>query len=211
MKYGTIFDISLPLVSGMITYPGNPDFQKDFVSDLECGASSTVSRVILGSHSGTHIDAPLHSIKGGVTIDAVPLNHFFGPCKVFDATAEVESVSLEFVKTKEIGSGDRILFKTKNSLIGFEHWRDDFIFISSEASEYLASKEITLIGIDFLSIKKKGSIDNRPHTEFLSRGISILEGIDLSKVSEGEYVLSALPLKIIDGDGAPTRAILIEL
>ncbi|MDQ5950682.1 MAG: arylformamidase [Patescibacteria group bacterium] len=205
-----IIDISLPIKPGMMVYPGNPEVVIELAQDIECGASSNVSKMSLGSHTGTHIDAPRHVFKEGEPIDKFALEAFFGPCKVFDATSEEKQVSLYFVESKEIQKGDRVLFKTKNSERGFETFRNDFVFLSGEASEYLAKKEISLVGIDYLSIKEKGSKDNRPHTEFLSRGIPILEGIDLSRVTEGEYVISAFPLKIEGADGALARAVLIE-
>ncbi len=205
-----IFDISLPIKAGMIIYPGNPEVEIERTQDIDCGASSNVSKMALGSHTGTHIDAPLHCIKDGQSIDNLELTSFFGPCKVFDATKEKGAISLEFVKSKEILRGDRVLFKTQNSLLGFDVWRDDYIFLSGDASMYLAECGVTLVGIDFLSIKQKGSTDNRPHLEFLSRGIPVLEGVNLKEVSEGEYLLVALPLKIEKGDGGLTRAVLIK-
>lgn len=205
-----VFDISIPIKTGMVVYPGNPEVTISRSQDIDCGESSNVSKMTLGSHTGTHIDAPLHCIANGASIDELPLSAFLGSCKVFDATKEQGSVSLEFVQTKDIHEGDRILFKTKNSLVGFDTWRDDYVFLSGEAAEYLATKSISLVGIDFLSIKQKGSKDNRPHLEFLSRNIPILEGVNLKEVEEGEYLLSAFPLKISHGDGGLVRAVLMK-
>jgi arylformamidase len=211
MNAKEIIDISVPLYTGMMVYPGNPEVEVSRVQDIDCGGSSNVSKITLGSHTGTHIDAPSHCVASGASIDMLPLSAFFGPCKVFDATGEEGSVSLEFVQGKDIEEGDRVLFKTKNSLAPFETFRNDFVFLSGEASEYLASKKVSLVGIDFLSIKQKGSSDNRPHLEFLSRNIPILEGVNLKEVAEGEYTLSAFPLKIKNGDGGLTRAVLMKL
>lgn len=206
-----IIDISLTIEPQMLVYPGNPEVSVEKVQDIDCGASSNVSKVTLGSHTGTHIDAPLHCVHNSKSITDLPLGHFLGLCKVYDATNEEGSISLSFVKSKEIKKGDRILFKTKNSEIGFKEFRDDFIFLSGDASEYLGSLDIALIGIDYISIKQKGSTDNRPHTAFLSREIPVLEGINLKDVNEGEYVLSALPLKIKNCDGGLVRAVLIKM
>lgn len=210
MEFKDIIDISIPIKPQMTVYPGNPEVEIERTQDIDCGASSNVSKMTLGSHTGTHIDAPIHCIKNGQTVDTLDLEAFFGTCKVFDATKEEEAISLEFVKSKEIQRGDRVLFKTQNSLLGFDVWRDDYVFLSGDASVYLAECGVTLVGIDFLSIKQKGSTDNRPHLEFLSRGIPILEGINLKEVSEGKYLLIALPLKIENGDGGLTRAVLIK-
>lgn len=205
-----IIDISLPIKSRMMVYSGNPEVSIELAQDLECGSSSNVSKITLGSHTGTHVDAPFHVFSNGMSVDRLPLESFFGPCKVFDASREEKSVSFEFVKSKNIIKGDRVLFKTKNSGLGFETFRNDFVFLSGEASVYLADLKITLVGIDYLSIKEKGSLDNRPHTEFLSRQIPILEGVDLSTVEEGKYIISCFPIKIEGGDGGLVRAVLMR-
>ncbi len=207
--FSKVIDISLPIKEGMPVYPGNPEVKILSVSDIECGDSSSVSLLTLGSHTGTHVDAPSHAIKGADNLDSFDLLAFVGPCKVFDATEEVVSVSLGFVKSKHIEAGDRILFKTANSLLPFEEFRNDYVFLSGDAGEYIAGLNIKIVGIDYLSIKQRGSKDNRPHIAFLSKGIPIIEGLRLGEVSEGEYVLSALPLSL-EIDGAPLRAVLLE-
>ena len=82
--------------------------------------------------------------------------------------------------------------------------------MASEAAAFLAKKRIALFGIDALSVKERGSLDNRPHTALLSRGIPIVEGLDLHRVSPGRYFLTVLPLKLSGLDGAPARAVLLR-
>lgn len=202
-----IIDISLKLNEQTIVYPGNPSIsiQRDTSS-----SGNTISTIILGSHTGTHIDAPLHALPEGLPLDQIPLETFIGPCRVIDATSEQGSISQSFLSKQQIKQGDRILFKTSNSLRGFDTFYSDFIFLSSEAARYLTEQKVKLVGIDYLSIKQRGSKDNRPHTELLSKNIPIIEGINLSYVEEGEYELIILPLNFDDIDGSPARAVLLK-
>ncbi len=214
-----IIDISLPLNNQTPTYPGDETiFVKIHQKMPE--HSSTSSSIRLGSHTGTHVDAPVHAILGAPTLDAIPLENFIGPCRVLDfslghsPTGEAkelgEAVTKEFLESKDIKPGERILLKTKNSLRGYAKFYDDFIYLDGDAAEYLAGLHIQLIGIDYLSIKKRGSADNRPHLAFLSKDIPIIEGLNLAQAKEGEYDLYCLPLRLTGIDGAPARAVLIE-
>ena len=202
----TIIDISLELKDGMISYPGDTSFERE----EQQGETSLTSKLIMGSHAGTHLDAPRHIIENGLSVDELPLSTLIGQCRVIDATNCDRYISSSFVKDLEIHKGDRVLFKTQNSLHGFDSFQNDFIYLDGDAAEYLANQDISLIGIDYLSIKQFHREDLRPHTAFLSKGIPILEGIDLSHVEPGEYQLIALPLKIKGGDGAPVRAVLVR-
>lgn len=203
-----IIDVSLPLKPQGVTYPGNPDVAFEFLNTQ----SNIITKITFGSHSGTHIDAPSHAkIEGGLVIDQIPLETFYGNARVLDLTGVVESIKDSDLEGKNIQKGDRILLKTSNS----KRWSsgvffEDFVFLSPEGAEYLASKEVSLVGIDSLSIKQKGNPDNSPHTTLLSRGIPIVEGLDLSKAEEGNYTLAAFPLKFIGIDGSSVRAVLIN-
>ena len=207
MNYSKIIDISLSIGTETIIYPGNPAVK---IEELRSSASgSTISKITLGSHTATHVDAQKHVIEGGKSLDDLPLTAFIGECRVIDCTKDRHAVSLETVEKAQIQKEERILLKTYNSLRGFRTFYEDFIYVSSEAALYL-SEIVQIIGIDYFSIKQKGSKDNRPHTAFLEKNIPIIEGIDLSKVEEGVYTLVALPLKLTARDGAPIRAVLLQ-
>jgi arylformamidase len=207
-NYSQIIDISVPLYKGMPVYPGNPEFERKELKSAT--GDSVISHMELGTHTGTHLDAPRHVITESVGIDEVDLSHFVGPCRVIDCVGDTVSVTRETLESAQIIEGDRILLKTNNSLRGFDHFYEDYTFLSPEAAAYLAEQKVVLVGIDYLSIKQRGSKDNRPHTNLLGKGIPILEGIDLSHVVAGSYFLVVLPLKIQNGDGAPARAILMR-
>lgn len=204
-----IIDISLPLDNQTIIFPGNVSVTLETHAQMPV-ASSHLSKIVMGSHSGTHVDAPLHAIVGGMTIDKIPLETFVGLCRVIDFTSSKEAITLDDVKRENIRAGERILAKTTNSARGFEKFYDDYIYLDGDAADYLADIGITLFGIDYLSVKKRGSADNRAHTSLLKKSIPIIEGINLKNVLEGNYTLICLPLKFIGLEGAPARTILLQ-
>lgn len=203
-----IFDISLPLNEQTIIYPGTTALKITPTRSSVTG--SALSEITLSSHAGTHIDAPSHVIEDGQTIDQIPLETFFGPCRVLDLTAVKEGITSQDLESKKIKEGERILLKTDNSNRGFGEFYEDYVYLTSEAAAYLAKLNIKLVGIDSLSIKKRGLPDNRAHRKLLSRNIPILEGVNLKEVDEGEYTLIVFPLAFTDIDGSPTRAVLVK-
>ena len=211
-----IYDISIELNNETVVYPGNASVNiTDYARIPE--ASSNLSKIEMGSHTGTHIDAPFHVANDGEKLGKFPLNYMVGEAKVFDLSylQPGEAIKIEdFEKTLDsvngINNGDRILVKTSNSERGYKEFYDDFVYLDGDAAGWLAEKGIVFFGIDYLSIKQKGSKDNRPHTELLDKNIPIAEGVNLKDVPEGIYQLVFLPLKISEIDGAPARAILID-
>ena len=202
-----IIDISLPLNEQTIVYPGNPSFS---IEKIVSPGGSQLSKSSLGTHSGTHIDAPSHVFTGGKNINEMALNNFVGPCRVLDVSGCVGAVGQSALEKFNVSDGERILLKTNNSARGYKEFYTDYVYLASDAALYLADKNIKLVGIDFLSIKQKGSPDNIPHTALLEKNISILEGINLAGVEAGEYFLVAAPLALQDTDGSPARAFLLR-
>lgn len=205
-----IIDISLPLNNDTPIYPGNVPLSVSIHHSMPEYATQ-LSSITFGSHTGTHIDAPAHAVEGALTLDKISLENFIGQCRVLDFSKEIgEAVMKEMLANKNIKKDERILLKTKNSLRGFKEFYDDYVYLDGDAADYLAGLGVMLVGIDSLSIKKRGSSDQRPHTSLLSKNIPIVEGLNLASVSEGEYELICLPLNFTDIDGAPARAVLIE-
>ena len=205
-----IFDISLPLTNDTIVYPGNPAVSISFQQSLPQD-SANVSEISLGSHTGTHVDAPYHVNNKWKKMHEIPLDCFIGPCRVIDATGCTEAVHIrDLVRDRGIMSGERILAKTNNSIRGFDEWYDDYVYLDGGAAEFLAGKDIALFGIDYLSVKQRGSDDTRPHDALLQKNIPIFEGLNLKDVPPGEYQFIGLPLHIPGIDGAPARAILLD-
>lgn len=201
-----IIDISLPVYTGMPVYPNNPQV---IIEPIKT-ATSFISKITLGSHTGTHLDAPRHISEDGLSIDEISLSQIVGPCRVLDMTHCQKAVFLEDIKKENIQEGERILVKTNNSLRGSREFYPDYVYLDGTAAEFLAGQKIVLFGIDSLSIKQKSSPDLRPHAELLNNNIVIIEGLDLSQVNPGRFDLYCLPIKFTGLDGSPARVILVQ-
>jgi arylformamidase len=205
-------DISVTLKDGMVHWPGDPAVRIAKKSDLAKGDAATVSRLRMGSHTGTHMDAPLHFIKNAEGLDEMPLSATLGPARVI-GIKDPGSVRLTELERHRVTEGERILFKTRNSS---RCWKTggfvkDFVYISKEAASHLAARRVRTVGIDYLSVGGFFKDGHETHSILLKAGIWIIEGLDLSGIKPGSYELACLPLKILRSDGAPARAALRPL
>jgi len=206
-----IIDVSIPISNDMVYFPGDPKPQISRVYSMENKDPANVSKIILSSHTGTHIDAPAHFIKNGNTIDKIPLERLIGKVRVLDVGKE-DSITKKFLESKDIQYNERIFFKTKNSwyLKRYTKFFKNFVYLSVDAAEYLVEKKVEVVGIDYLSIEEFNSNNFPVHRLLLSNDVVIVEGLCLLDVNEGRYKYVALPLKIEECDGAPARVIIIE-
>jgi len=198
----TIIDITRSLTGNSLAYPGDttPQFtQRD-------GGLYLISDIRLSSHSGTHIDAPVHYLKTGLTVDELPLHHLVGPCRVLDMSGAGPLIDDSCIKGRT-GGVPRILFRTAFSEC--TTFREDYPSLTLDAAQYLTSEGTLCAGIDSFSIEKF-DCDGSVHRELLSHECFIIELLDLSRVPEGDYTLVALPLRLTGLDGAPARVILMD-
>ncbi len=203
-------DISMTLRNGMICWPGDPPFKRKLVKNISKGDSCNLSGIEMGTHSGTHLDAPLHFLGNGRSIDEVAPEVLIGTARVI-SIKDKRSISLAELKKKRIRKGERILFKTRNSsLVSKDKFVKDYVCISIEAAKHLKEKALKLVGIDYLSVGgfAKTTKSRGVHKTILNSGAWIIEGLDLSQVEEGKHFLICLPLKIEDAEGAPARCLL---
>lgn len=205
-----VIDISLPLSEATIVYPGNVPLKIETHAHMP-EATTHLSKITMGTHTGTHVDAPMHAVIGGNSLDAIPLDTFIGLCRVVDATHRGPGEAVKFEDLGNVVLGERILIKTSNSLRGFRQFYNDYVYLDGDAADKLAEIGVKLVGIDYLSIKQKGSKDQRPHTSILEKNIPIIEGINLNYVGAGHYELICLPINFIGVEGGPVRAILREI
>ncbi len=209
-----IYDITVPIRSGMPVYEGDPGVEIKAWSALAKGDSANVSSLHFGAHTGTHVDAPAHFIEGASKIDALSLETLIGLARVIRVPDEVAEIDLDFLAKCDLGLIERVLFHTRNSAFwSGEGFRKDFAHLAPEAAEKLVDLGVKLVGIDYLSIEKFHSGHHRTHLALLSNNIVIVEGLNLSEVDAGDYELICLPLKIAEGagDGSPARAVLRTL
>jgi arylformamidase len=197
-------DVSVPIHAGMVHFPDDPAIEIDTITHVERGDVCTLSHLRMGTHTGTHIDAPIHFLPGGAGAEEVSLENLVGPARVIEIKNS-DAVKADELRAHKLGIRERLLFKTSNSercwkTSQFVH---DFVSIAEDAASYLASLNTLAVGIDYLSA---GSPE--AHRALLSAGVVIIEGLNLTGVSQGRYELLCLPIKILGGDGAPARALL---
>lgn len=203
-----IYDVTLPLSEDMIVYPGDPPVKierKSIISKNE--AAYNLSNYSFGSHSGTHVDPPLHFIENGVSVDKLPLELLMGRARVVEITASRidETVLEEFDFTVDA----RVLFKTRNSyLLSEKRFVEDYVYVTPGAARALINNGIKVVGIDYLSVEKFGDESFETHHTLLGAGTVIVEGLDLREIAPGDYEMICLPLKVKGGDGAPARVVL---
>jgi arylformamidase len=204
---------AIPLKPGAPPPPENkiplPSVYRFF--DVDKGDKVTMSRIEMSTHDGTHIDSPRHFIPGGPTIDTMDIETTVGPCRVIEIKDE-KSVTVKELEPYKIKSGERIIFKTRNSPVVWSkrQWDGKFVTVSLEAAKYLAEKKIRLVGFDYISLASAEPPENIGwvHEAFLKNGIFILEALNLASVEPGNYELICLPLRIEAGDAGPSRVIL---
>jgi arylformamidase len=206
-------DISMPLRSAILRWPTDPAVEITRLSDIAQGDEVTVSHLSMTVHTGTHIDAPLHYVDAGEGIDAMSLSATIGPVRIIQID-DPRAIHADELEHHDIRHGERLLFRTRNSERDWSkdsEFDEDYVFIAPDAARYLASIGIRLVGIDYLSIGGYHEGGAETHQILLGAGVYALEGLLLTHVEAGEYELVCLPLKIIDADGAPARAVVRPL
>jgi arylformamidase len=204
------FDVSVPLSTGMVHWPGDPEPTFEPISEIEHGANANVTLCRMTAHTGTHMDAPLHFLPGQKGIDSFPLSVGIGAARVISIPAAYPVVTRAELENKDIKTGDRVLLKTRNSLRRWENvdFQQDYVAINASAAQFLADAGVVLIGVDYLSVGVFQGDGSDTHRILLSSGVWIVEGLDFSQVPEGDYDLVCLPLRIRGCDGSPARVAL---
>ncbi len=207
-----IIDISLPISKLLPIWPGDPPIEISTEMSIKNGDSANVSRINISVHTGTHLDAPLHFFENMASIEKISLDLLIGEVTVIHFNDDVHLITSRDLQSLDIVDWPkRILMKTRNSSLRL--WQDttfnsEFCALSLDAAYFLVDRGVTLIGIDYLSIAPFEDPD-LVHKTLLKAGVVILEGLNLIDVKKGNYELVCLPLKIMDVEGSPVRAILI--
>jgi arylformamidase len=204
-----IYDVSVPLRPGMPTWDGEPGPVLEFHARMGEGGYANISALSLGSHTGTHVDAPLHFLEGGPGVEAMPLEALAGPACVVEHSGPGHIGAVELAAAGVPADVRRVLMKTANG----RFWDDDafhrdFTALALDGARWLIERRCVLVGIDYLSIEEYGSKGNDVHRALLAAGVVIVEGLDLRAVPPGRYNMACAPLKVVGADGAPARVFL---
>ncbi len=197
-----IFDISRSLSENMLVYPG--DTHPIFIQ--EDRGQYLISDLHLSTHTGTHIDAPVHYLKTGDTIDTIPLSYLIGKCRVLDVSGAGNRITANHLKGRLDGVS-RVLLKT--SFSGIDRFEENYPALAPDAAYAIAALGMKCVGIDTPSIESYGC-EGVVHRILLSCDCIIVELLDLSHIEEGDYYMVALPLRLKGLDGSPARVVLME-
>jgi arylformamidase len=203
MRY---YDITVPISPATVTWPSDPPVRFTSFKSVARGDRSNVLKLELGTHAGSHVDAPNH-IGLTRTVDRLPLDSLIGPCIVIEAKTP-GLVPPDHLRGVNFSRTTRVLFKTANSArIGDDAFHPDFVALAPETARLLARRKVRLVGIDAMSVDPKGG-SGEAHRTLLGAGVILLENINLSRVPPGRYQLICLPLNLTGADGAPARVVL---
>jgi len=204
-----IYDVSVPLQAGMPTYAGEPGPRLEYLKQIARGDSANVTALSLGSHTGTHVDAPHHFLDGRSTVEAMPVNALIGPAQVAELSEQRHITADDLEAAALPPETSRLLIKTRNSRFwDDDEFHTDFVGLTGEAARWLVERRFVLVGIDYLSIEQFRSPTHEVHKTLLEANVIILEGLDLRHVPAGLYTVVCAPLKVVGGDGAPARVFL---
>jgi arylformamidase len=204
-------DVSIYLQNDMVHMPKDPQASFYLIHDPEKGSRGTMYEMKITSHEGTHVDAPRHFIRGGTTIDQMPLDTMLGLARIIEIK-NPEVITPEELAEYSIQPGERLLFKTQNSYSNVyqtNSFPTDFVYFSEKAAAYLAARKVRVVGIDFITVGTNKNDENifAVHEIMEYAGIWIIEGLDLSQVAAGAYDLICLPFKLKTGDAGLARAV----
>lgn len=192
-------------------YEGNAPLRFEFLQDMRKGDPVTLSAYSMGAHSGTHVDAPMHFVATGASIEKLSLERFIGPARVIDIPDNVQAIDAAELGRHNWKGAARILFRTRSARRGWMSsptFHHDFAYIAPDAAQLLADAGVRLVGIDYISAEQFGARAPLSHRILLGKGIPIVEGLALETVDAGDYDLIVLPIKVAGHEGAPARAAL---
>lgn len=208
------YDISVPISSNLPIWPDTQPIEFQRTLDLDRGDIANDTTIYMSVHTGTHVDASLHFVSSGRSVDELPLETLIGPATVIDV-GEIEVITAIFLEGLELPNNlKRILFKTKNSRlwnsINSSTFETNFVALSFDAAKWIVKQGIILVGIDYLSIQ---CFYDGPETHIilLQSEVVVIEGLNLIDVPAGDYELICLPIKLQGLEGAPSRVILRPL
>jgi arylformamidase len=203
-----LVDVSVLLAPGLATYPGNPAFEITPVHRIADGHGSNNSRLTMGTHTGTHVDAPLHFFDGKPGVDAMALELLIGRVRVIDLPHR-GGITEEHLAAAGLREDLRVLLRTPNSALWntTDGFHTDYTYLTEGGAKFLVGQGVKVVGVDYLSVEQYNKAGAPAHKALLGSGVIIIEGLNLSEAEAGQYEMYCLPLRIA-ADGAPARVVL---
>ncbi|MGE0736302.1 MAG: arylformamidase [Alphaproteobacteria bacterium] len=205
-----IWDISPPIRTGIPVWPGDTSYSEARTWAIGPDCPVNVSKFTMSTHTGSHADAPSHYAADGRSIGGVDLARYIGRCRVVDGRKFGNLINSSQLEPFLDAPLERLLIRTYNNA-PVAAWDSAFAAISAQAIDFIASRGVFLIGVDTPSLDPQESKTMDAHQAVRRHGMSILEGLVLDAIEPGDYELIALPLKLVELDAAPVRAILRPL
>lgn len=203
-----LYDISQPVSSAIAVWPGDQPYRLDWTLRQDRGASCNVAALTMSVHTGTHIDAGFHVLADGARAGDLPLEAYLGPAELVDAVG-LDALDERVLDRFDAGAATRVLFRTRVRAAASEFPRE-FLHPTPQLAQQLVNAGVKLVGTDAPSMDHQESKTLDTHKILVNAGVAILENLALSAVPAGRYTLIALPLKLMEADGSPVRAVLVE-
>ena len=204
-----LVDVSVLLAPGLATYPGNPAYEISPVDRIADGGGANNSRLVMGTHTGTHVDAPLHFFDGRPGVEAMPLELLIGRARVIDLPHR-GGITEQHLAAAGLREDLRVLLRTPNSALWntTDGFHTDYTYLTEGGAKFLVGQGVKVVGVDYLSVEQYQKPGAPAHKALLGNGIIIIEGLNLSEAEAGQYEMYCLPLRIANADGAPARVVL---
>lgn len=204
-----LVDVSVVLAPGMATYPGNPEFEITPVKRIANGDSSNNSRLVMGTHTGTHVDAPRHFFDDRPGVDSLSLELLIGRARVIDLPHR-GGITEAHLAAAGLREDLRILLRTPNSALWNSHdgFHTEYAYLTEGGAKFLVDQGVKVVGVDYLSVEQFHKPGAPAHHMLLGNGVIIIEGLNLSEADAGRYEMYCLPLRVAGADGAPARVVL---
>ena len=204
-----IHDISVPISTSTPVYAGDPPVKVERLQDANQGDLMTLSRLELGAHTGTHVDAPLHFFDGRPGVDQMPLELLVGRARVIDLPHR-GGITEAHLAAAGLREDLRVLLRTPNSALWntTDGFHTDYTYLTEGGAKFLVAQGVKVVGVDYLSVEQFKKAGAPAHHALLGSGVIIIEGLNLSDADAGQYEMYCLPLRIVNADGAPARVVL---
>ncbi|NJK52276.1 MAG: cyclase family protein [Leptolyngbyaceae cyanobacterium SU_3_3] len=207
----TYIDVSVDVSDDLPVWPGSPAIRFERNLALDAGDIANDTTLNFSVHTGTHIDAPLHFLPNGKSVDQISLDILIGPVYVAEVPDDIDVITVSVLENLALTDGiRRLLLKTRNSNLWvskIHQFEPNFVALTAEAAKWVVEQGIFVIGIDYLSIQRFYD-GPETHQILLGAGVLVIEGLNLSQVKPGHYELFCLPLRLKGIEGAPARVVL---